>query len=77
MREDQAKTKWCPMIKSSMVQVGLNDYLASPSQNCRGSACMMWRWSRGPIPIPVSKDPIPGEGYCGLAGHRDLGNDTP
>ena len=34
MTEDEAKTKWCPMVSDKK-------YVA----RCIGSNCMMWRWT--------------------------------
>jgi len=78
MTEEQAKTKWCPMVRG-----GLNVHTTwgSPREpgaeqrnpaaaRCIGSDCMMWRWNEkykaNGTPDP---DPVQGEhGYCGLAG---------
>jgi hypothetical protein len=78
MTEEQAKTKWCPMVRG-----GLNVYPTygnvqepGPEQRnpagarCIGSHCMMWRWTRAAEQVRV-RDEIhlsSGEGRCGLAG---------
>lgn len=77
MREDQAKEKWCPVGKVREIHFYGGASMTETKGKCIASECMMWRWTQGPMPIPVSNHPIPGEGYCGLAGHRDLGNDLP
>lgn len=61
MREEDAKTKWCPMVRfhngadndvySNMLD-GRNDF-----PYCSGSECMMWRYI----------DEESKSGYCGLA----------
>jgi hypothetical protein len=67
MTEEQAKTKWCPMVRG-----GLNVHTTwgsprepGPEQRnpaaarCIGSECMMWRWDRDTDHV---------HGHCGLAG---------
>lgn len=48
LTEDEAKTKWCPMVRHDM-DGGFNrfhsDGTAPASATCIGSACMMWRWN--------------------------------
>lgn len=41
--EDEAKTKWCPMVKTVSGVTGTNRD-RHQGTNCIGSACMMWRW---------------------------------
>jgi hypothetical protein len=72
MTEDEAKTKWCPMVrlaplgpgesyKKSTNRMGKGD----PDSCCIASDCMAWRcidregWRR------------PDRGYCGLAGKAE------
>lgn len=56
MTEEQAKTKWCPMIRAGTH--GANYHVAGNWRGdqitdvdereytrCQGSACMMWRWT--------------------------------
>ena len=66
MTEDEAKTKWCPVIE--------------PAIHCIGSGCMAWRWN--PVMfMPYQEtdpamdhlgsggqEPNTAKGYCGLAG---------
>jgi hypothetical protein len=72
MTEDEAKTKWCPMIRNIPLRVGENyrgvttrDNTANYERNCIASACMMWQQA------DRAEDPenfgsyLPA-GYCGL-----------
>ena len=70
MTEDEAKDKWCPLVRLRP------DYLheaahnrvttgSAPNTNCIATRCMMWRQSHVVLNGPV-------HGYCGLAG-----KDTP
>jgi len=81
MTEQDAKTKWCPMVRTHIVSN--KDYYGietadGPAVNkctkravCIASACMMWRSIDN-----VAKNLYPGDtaimgppaGYCGLAG---------
>lgn len=55
MTEEEAKTKWCPMVR--VYTFADDDYpkrieLMQRERNeagnhCIGSACMMWRWAQG------------------------------
>lgn len=59
MKEEEAKTKWCPLVRRAGEYGNADaDGLQRPTK-CVGSACMMWRWS---------SSPCAGLGYCGLAG---------
>ena len=71
MTEDEAKTKWCPMVRSSDAdQTVDNAYISdrNPSYSrCIGSDCMMWRlFERHYLDNVPPKSSI--QGYCGLAG---------
>lgn len=83
MTEDEAKTKWCPFARHANGSggVGVNrvnwdrEY---PYANCIASACMAWRWSSAPIQVigndatgALTREDLPGGGYCGLAGRPD------
>lgn len=63
MTEEEAKSKWCPMIRYERDLVNRS----SPhpqNMNCIGSDCMMWRTTDPAIP----EFKHPESGYCGLAG---------
>ncbi len=80
MTEDEAKTKWCPMIRFSLGEVAHysnREEVADASNaksRCIGSACMMWRISHrmyskiGADGFPTKDSNEIFEGYCGLAG---------
>jgi len=65
MTEDEAKTKWCPMVRTGLtVGMAVNHHVdmnpggqgVHDETRCIASGCMMWREYRG-------------NGWCGLAGH--------
>lgn len=72
MTEEEAKTKWCPMVRTSSGGLIGNRDNAHDGQltsfddgsRCIGSACMMWRSG-----ATVKGDPSGSYGYCGLAGN--------
>lgn len=52
MTEQEARTKWCPMARSSDNGVSINrtdDLTCKPDKDCMciGSECMTWRWDEG------------------------------
>lgn len=65
MTEQEAKTKWCPMVRtpSSAIEnqnTGINR--ESAEFNCIASDCMLWVWDfYGSVPIDY-----PTVGHCGL-----------
>ncbi len=76
IREDAAKTKWCPfsrrpvvfdktlggkLIDASAVQANRNQD-DTPSTACLGSKCMAWRWHQEDIKL----------GFCGLTSHAAI-----
>jgi hypothetical protein len=74
--EEEAKKKWCPMIRDGgayqgMIYNGINSSENSASgYNCIASDCMMWRpvnpdplAHRNVHPAPIEELP----GFCGLA----------
>jgi hypothetical protein len=74
MNEEQAKTKWCPMIRATPSFVFEDEKCvevfgthSGTHVNCIGSACMMWRHDRSRT-VRAHKKIIVEHGYCGLAG---------
>ena len=65
MTEEEAKTKWCPMVRAGN-EAGCNRQDAS--DKCIASGCMMWRDYADRIRNPIIPDEMKGHGYCGLAG---------
>lgn len=74
MTEQEAKEKWCPMVRAAM---GVDDNNAAnagckPEERvlsyslCVASACMMWRWI-GEVGL-CEGDHEGATGYCGLGG---------
>lgn len=61
MTEDQAKTKWCPLVRQSSTFAGEDGRpgfgfsynraatLGVGNCNCIGSDCMAWRWIIQPV----------------------------
>lgn len=70
MTEDEAKLKWCPMVRCPVDPNDNGPSFGFEQTRCRGSACMMWRWHTGDDPESRTKGGIclPPSGYCGLAG---------
>lgn len=77
MTEEEAKTKWCPHIRTVMAGITkgasvealvvgntYDEERQHPKTCCIASACMMWRWWQP----PYANNPMGGDGYCGLAG---------
>lgn len=67
MTEEEAKTKWCPMMAHHALECDETCRRKSEeyapgivAARCIASACMAWQWR-------VSNYPESG-GYCGLAG---------
>lgn len=56
MTEQEAKTKWCPMVRIDAIVVGDEIHRRGA---CIGSGCMMWRYDG---------ENEPRHGRCGLAG---------
>jgi hypothetical protein len=70
MTEEEAKTKWCPMVRTTSNPSGCCSinrlYVSSVTTEtrCIASECMAWRWfGRGAA--------RPDRGYCGLAGKAE------
>jgi len=77
VNEAEAKTKWCPMVKTAPL-LGTPAFWSNrpePKENqyhCVGSACMLWRWSeKQPAHNQEELEaeaPLKSNGYCGLGG---------
>jgi hypothetical protein len=73
MRETEARTKWCPMVRVGATTPDGNVIAVNrhgpgqlpPELCCMGSDCTMWR--SGAI---ISSSGLNDDGYCGLAGQR-------
>lgn len=69
MTEEEAKTKWCPMVRAGhvagmAVNVEPNGDFKYVTR-CIASDCMMWKQ----YVVPTGKkDELLAGGYCGLAG---------
>lgn len=81
MTEEEAKEKWCPMVKPFFVPTHeyaertalLNVTRNEGGNNCIASACMMWRWEKSPEYVAKLNKNNVGDlaiavGFCGLAG---------
>lgn len=77
MTEEEAKTKWCPIVRP--VNVSATARAVSGSATCIASACMAWRWAQPGIvsgldlsgtaeEVAARYPDIQSDGYCGLAG---------
>ena len=81
MTEQEAKQKWCPMVRYMNFEGGIinnrGQYLVGSFPNtmeCIASDCMMWRWSMLPDGEPEYAAKAIGGGhfenapcgYCGL-----------
>lgn len=66
MTEEQAHTKWCPMVRTGLVAgMAVNHHVSGDvheETRCIASDCMMWRWEYG---SKMKQDSV---GWCGLAG---------
>ena len=71
MTEDEAKTKWCPMVRCLVYnaqgsgaanQAYVDEVVDINLAMCKGSLCMMWR---------QTYTDTAQFGYCGLAGKPD------
>lgn len=78
MTEDEAKTKWCPMVRHPIFPQEAGG--GNLGGKCISSACMMWRWiedlswrNRADDEFRRSGRRIQHEeGYCGLAGKLEI-----
>ena len=65
MTEEEAKTKWCPMVRIGDMNAptGLNRGNNS-NNNCIASDCAMWVWD--PKYNAMKEQLVPTSGHCGL-----------
>ena len=74
MTEQEAKTKWCPMVRHTKDQEGnfytTNGRNSSGFETCIASDCMMWRYkTNGQMGYDRNPDDTClTSGYCGLGG---------
>ena len=80
MTEEEAKTKWCPLLGIASAAFHANREARSDApKKCIGSGCMMWRENQSMQDVvlgnpaggrkSIIKQMAPdGTGYCGLAG---------
>jgi hypothetical protein len=67
--EDEAKRKWCPMVRNGLEPIGNCADERKPSWSlCIASACMMFRWVAITSQIIDEKETDTSSGYCGLGG---------
>lgn len=72
MKEDEAKTKWCPFVRGGNLAIHhgamvIDHHTRSIENNkCIASECMAWRISHREHDLDT--DEITDFGYCGLAG---------
>ena len=69
MKEEEAKTKWCPQIRFTGTDNEGFFNNRGANCNCLASDCMMWKWditlNRELAADKINRDDY--EGYCGLA----------
>jgi hypothetical protein len=72
MTEDQAKTKWCPMVRFSIGEDDNNSCnnrdISGDVTKCIGSDCMMWRMKYVEQQDERNVSVLMPDYYCGLAG---------
>lgn len=68
MTEQEARSKWCPMVRNNWHGTSTNrgDRGSIETCSCIASDCMMWRWNRKLT--DVNSEEKFTEGYCGLGG---------
>lgn len=66
MTEAEAKTKWCPMVRTGLnAGMAVNHHVSGDVHDetrCIASGCMMWRYS---TPNTIA-DHNKKDGFCGL-----------
>jgi len=73
MTEQEARTKWCPMVRLTSCdgKAIVNRYTGQTVDKCEcvASKRMMWRWHlRGAMVDDKYDENYPLEGHCGLGG---------
>lgn len=74
--EDEARTKWCPLVRVGERASGAAENRPDGSYNCIASECMAWRWAQKlnpnhPIGMNTTEPAFIDDtthGFCGLAG---------
>jgi len=59
--EEEAKTKWCPHVRSSSYGINSHGERAPKAYNCIASGCMMWvqdssYWAKDGRRVPIDSD---------------------
>jgi hypothetical protein len=74
MTEAEAKKKWCPMVRITMMDLGVavdnRGRFAKVTTNthCIASECMMWWWNPPSATHINPAEEYHKTGYCGLGG---------
>ena len=67
MTEEEAKTKWCPMVRGTYSNRYVSEIGFSKDQACLASGCALWRWENTSFVKGTEEDKHLA-GYCGLGG---------
>jgi len=67
MTEEEAKTKWCPMVRDVRMT---NGNLEIGSGYCKASGCMMWVETKPAerFGVKTGRHTASAHGYCGMGG---------
>jgi len=68
MKEEEAKTKWCPMARLSIMNQSIDS--VGERELCIASGCMMWTWDTAENKAHSETEgfnPDDYQGHCGLA----------
>lgn len=85
MTEEEAKTKWCPMVRMVVANADggvaatngtagfnrLSEVTGREPGPCIASSCMWWRWVGPHFDLNDGRFTHPPEGYCGAVGNPD------